>query len=139
MVPAITFFAAAATQTLPFFFLAAAEVLVAVDALMPFFTTVVLVDVFDVLLLLLAQRISATAGAWVFATPRFARDTAGFAVAFAGGLVAFRPVAALERVGLDFSLIILAKLAVAAIAADFAGDGGSMGFKGGAGYDRNDF
>jgi hypothetical protein len=61
-VPAVTFFPAA-TTTLLFFFLVAAETLAVLGALAPFFTTVVPVDVFDVLLPLLAQRISATAGA----------------------------------------------------------------------------
>lgn len=133
-VPAVNFFPAA--TTLRFFFLVAAETLAAVGALAPFFTTVVPVDIFDVLLLLLAQRISATAGACVFAAPRLVRDTAGFAVALAVGFVAFLPVVALERVGFGFSLTIFAKLAVAAIAAHFAGDGGSAGFRGEAGCDE---
>lgn len=102
-------------------------------------------EVVDTSLLLLAILTStATCGA---TAPRFALVAAGFEAA-AVGFVAFLPAAAFPRVVLGFSTTILATVAVAAMAADLAGEScfdgescfeGDMGFSGEAGRERCDF
>ena len=85
---------------------------------------------------MLATRTS-TAGCVVPAA-LFAFVLAAFAVAVFG-FVAFRPVVALPRVALAFSVAKLAKFAVAAAAANLAGDicfDGDNGFSGEAGRER---
>lgn len=126
---AATFFPAARTPTLGFFFLLA-TVVVAVFNLPFFFMIVVPVDVLETLLLLLTDRFSTGA----FNMPRFGLVAAGLAVA--DGLVAFRPVLAFALVGLPLSFVTIVKSAATVIAAAFAGEAdlnGGIGFSGEAG------
>lgn len=99
-------------------------------------------EVVEMSLLLLAILVSAAA--CVAPTPRLALVAAGFEAA-AVGFVAFLPAPALARVPLGFSRTMFARVAVAAMAADLAGeiclDGescfeGDIGFKGEAGRER---
>lgn len=108
-------------------------------------------DVVETSLPLLAILASATA--CVAPAPRLALVVAGFE-AVAVGLVAFLPAPAFARVALGFSATMLARVAVAAMAADLAGESclngkscldgescfeGDIGFKGEAGRERCDF
>lgn len=126
---AATFFPAARTPTVRFFFLLAA-VMTAVFNFPPFFMIVVPVDVLEALLLLLADRFSIG----TFNIPRFGLVAAGLAVA--DGLVAFRPVLAFALVGLPLSFVTIVKSAAAVIETALAGEAdlnGSIGFSGEAG------
>lgn len=76
-------------------------------------------DVVEISLLLLAILVSATA--CVAPAPRLGLITAGFE-AMAVGFVAFRPAPAFARVVLGFSTTMFARIAVAAMAADLAGE-----------------
>ena len=106
-----------------------------------FFTIVVVFDALEILLVLLAFRISSGSGFCTgAAAPRFARTVPAFFTVV--GLVALRPVPALGRPGLGFSLTKTARLAVAAAAAALAGDAVLIGencFKGDSGWERYDF
>lgn len=108
-------------------------------------------DVVETSLLLLAVLISATA--LVAPAPRLALVAGGFEAA-AVGFVAFLPAPAFARVALGFSATMFARMAVAAMAADLAGEScldgercldgescfdGDIGFKGEAGRERCDF
>ena len=118
-----TFFLAALTPMFAFFFFCAA-VTVAAGAFLPLLITVVAFEVVEILLWLLTVRISGIGGG--ASTPRFGRVDVAL-VAAAAELVAFRPVAAFPRIGFAFSATASARCAVAAIAADFAGDIGLAG------------
>ena len=111
-------------------------------ALPLFFTTVVAFEVVDRVLWLLTVRISGTGGGSI---PRFERVDAGLATTGTAALAALRPAPGLPLVGLGFSATMSARLAVAAIAADLAGDSGLakvncfeglMGFRGDRGRER---
>lgn len=108
-------------------------------------------EVVETSLLLLAILVSATA--CVAPAPRLALVAIGFEAA-AVGLVAFLPTPAFARVALGFSTTMFARAAVAAMAADLAGEScldgkscldgescfdGDIGFKGEAGRERFDF
>lgn len=118
-----TFFLAALTPRFAFFFFCAA-VTVAAGAFLPLLITVVAFEVAEILLWLLTVRISATGGG--ASTPRFGRVDVGL-VAAAVGFVTFRPVAGLPRIGFGFSATASARCAVAAMAADLAGEVGLVG------------
>jgi len=142
-----TFFPAAPTPT-PLF---CAVVFAAAGGLPAFLITVVAFDVVETSLLLLAILASATA--CVAPAPRLALVAAGFEAA-AVGFVVFLPAPAFARVALGFSTTMFARMAVAAMAADLAGEScldgercldgescfeGDIGFKGEAGRERCDF
>lgn len=101
---------------------------------MPLFTMVVPVEALDILLVLLTFRTSS--GSCAACAPRFVVAPGPFAVPVE--LEALRPVPAFGRPAFGFSPTILARLAVAAAAAAFAGDAtltGEIGFRGDAGRD----
>ena len=138
------FFLAALTPTLVSFFFCAAAV-VAAGAFLPLFTTVVAFEVVEIVLWLLTVRISGIGGG--ASTPRLGRVDVGLVIADVG-LIGFRPVAPLPRVGFGFSATASAICVVAAIAADFAVDTGLLGennfeglinLSGDAGCERNCF
>ena len=137
-----TFFPAALTPSLTFFFWAA-------DAVVfwdrpPFFTTVVAFEVVDVLLWLLTVRISGMGGGSI---PRFERVDAGF-VGAAAFVVGFRPAVAFPRATLGLLVAGSAMWFVAATAANLAGEPGVTnencfeglaGFNGDTGRERWSF
>lgn len=125
-----TFFAAGLALALVILFLLAIAALAAVG-LVPLLIIVVPVEVPEVLLLLLTERLSTGA----LFTPRLGLVVAGLGAGLgAGGLLALRPnVLAFARVDLVFPITTLTALRVAAIAADLAGAtifGGIISFNG---------
>ena len=96
---------------------------VAAGAFFPPFTIVVPVEASDILLVLLTFRTSSGSSAPL--TPRFVRVAGRFAAVFEAETL--RPPPVRGRPALGFSLIMLARLAVAAAAAALAGDVPFMG------------
>ena len=108
---------------------------ISILALPSFCIMVVLVELLEVLLLLLTERLS---GAIFFMT-RFGLVIAGFAGG--GGFVALDLPVAFVRIGLEGLFSTLTTLVIAAAAVDFASEanfGGIMAFKE-AGMERFDF
>lgn len=124
------FFTIGLTPVLRALFLVAGGALAAA-VLPPFLIIVVPVEVLEVLLVLLTDRISVGP----LLTPRLGLDTTGLLVGFgACGLLALRPnVLAFDRVDLVLPMTTLTAFRVAASAADLAGAinfGGIIGFSG---------
>lgn len=104
----------------------------------PLFIIVVELDVFELLLLLLTERLAGGA----FSMTRFGLAAGGFD--FAVELLALRVVVPFARAGagFDFSFTTFTKVAVATAGAPFAGESGliiTIGFNGDAGRERLDF
>ena len=128
---AATFFPAALSAT---FFFAAVEG----GALPRFLTTVVPVEVLEMLLLLLTDRFAGASG--TTGAPRFDLVTASFGAA--GGFVALRAGAGLPRASFGSSLTEPAIVAGAATVVSLAGEAafrGEAGFRGETGRARYDF